>query len=291
MWAVDEAADKGRITVLSDSNFIVDWYLEYKKGVSEDMWKSNPLEFLDKLLLDSQNNALIVANGGNPNDNFGTYDNYFESSSNDNKYKILNSDFSNIVNFTDEEIDNILSGEKVTIRLNVTENEDAISVEDKTIINNNLVNNKLGMYMDASLFKKVGNGEEEKLTTLGDNIQLEMLLDDKFINTNDNVERTYSILRVHDGNADIIPCVFNKESKTLVFETNKFSSYALIYSDTSENLDGDIVTENNDNTDISKEDNKTENPNTSDNIMFYVITFSVSLIGICLIPIIKKHFN
>ena len=39
------------------------------------------------------------------------------------------------------------------------------------------------------------------------------------------------MIRVHGGGANVLPCTYDAASKTVSFETDKFSTYVLIYSD------------------------------------------------------------
>ena len=46
-----------------------------------------------------------------------------------------------------------------------------------------------------------------------------------------SVTRTYKIVRVHEGETSIIDVEFNEDTGEITFETDKFSTYALIYND------------------------------------------------------------
>ncbi|MBP5604325.1 MAG: hypothetical protein J6X60_02105, partial [Ruminiclostridium sp.] len=39
----------------------------------------------------------------------------------------------------------------------------------------------------------------------------------------------FSIVRIHNGKLEVIECEFNKETRTLVFKSDRFSDYALIH--------------------------------------------------------------
>ena len=87
------------------------------------------------------------------------------------------------------------------------------------------------MYLDITMYKQVGENEASRLTQLGDRVQICFKLADSLINTDKNVTRTYSIIRVHNGKAEIITPVFDAATKTLTFETDRFSTYAVVYTD------------------------------------------------------------
>lgn len=47
----------------------------------------------------------------------------------------------------------------------------------------------------------------------------------------DALVRTYKIIRVHEGKADILPATFDTNTHELTFETDRFSAYAVVYKD------------------------------------------------------------
>ncbi|MBQ3543620.1 MAG: LPXTG cell wall anchor domain-containing protein, partial [Lachnospiraceae bacterium] len=58
------------------------------------------------------------------------------------------------------------------------------------------------------------------------------------INLNSSVTRTYQMMRVHNEVATDIPCAYNAAKRTISFETNQFSTYALAYVDQQNNSGG-----------------------------------------------------
>lgn len=152
-------------------------------------------------------------------------------------------------------------GINISVRLRVSESKEDVSKEDQELINNSLKNQELAMYLDVSLFKKVGDEAEQKLSVLSDKMELSLELDDKFINKDSSVNRVYKVIRVHDGKVDVIDTKFDSKTNTIYFETDRFSSYALVYEDVP----------------------ITENPKTNDNIIMYLIIGTVSLVGLSLV--------
>ena len=51
------------------------------------------------------------------------------------------------------------------------------------------------------------------------------------LNRDVSVTRTYKIVRVHEGETSIIDVEFNEDTGEIAFETDRFSTYALIYND------------------------------------------------------------
>lgn len=86
----------------------------------------------------------------------------------------------------------------------------------------------------------------------------------------DGYMRTYYIIRVHDGKTELLDTTNNNDG-TISFQTDKFSTYTLVYKDVPSEV---------------------ESPKTVDNILIYVITLIVSLSAVAAIGIyLKKRFN
>ncbi len=101
------------------------------------------------------------------------------------------------------------------------------SVEQETI---NKVVEKVGanvdvVYLDLSLFKKVGEEIATSVHELNKKIKISVVVPDSIKAEG----RTYQIVRVHDGVAEIISGEYNEQSGEFTFETDRFSTYALTY--------------------------------------------------------------
>ena len=94
------------------------------------------------------------------------------------------------------------------------------------------------MYLDLGVKVSIKDadgtviGADVALSETGTPVQFTVALDDSFINTNNTVDRTYQVIRIHEGKVDVLPATFNPETKTITFESDKFSTYALMYTDT-----------------------------------------------------------
>ena len=98
--------------------------------------------------------------------------------------------------------------------------------------------NKIAMYLDLGVKVSIKDadgtviGSDVALSETGTPVQFTVALDDSFINTNNTVDRTYQVVRIHEGKVDVLPATFDPETKTITFESDKFSTYALMYTDT-----------------------------------------------------------
>ena len=70
------------------------------------------------------------------------------------------------------------------------------------------------------------------ITNLTKEIELIILLPEELVNTNEKVERKYYVIREHNGEVEIIDDVkLSEDGRSLIFESDKFSTYALAYED------------------------------------------------------------
>ena len=115
----------------------------------------------------------------------------------------------------------------VNVWVNVKDATDSVTDADKKLVKEALEDNTLGMYIDITLLKKVGNNNKEQLTDIDDKVKISFAVPEKLIKEG----RTFAIIRVHDGKAETLKCTFDKSTGLCTFETDKFSTYALVYSD------------------------------------------------------------
>jgi len=106
------------------------------------------------------------------------------------------------------------------------------------------------MYIDLSLYKKVGNGTETKITETKNKISINIEVPIELRSTDMAKNRTYQIVRIHEGVVTIIDGTYDPITYLFNFETDRFSTYALAYEDTNVDTDAgaddNIVTVTND---------------------------------------------
>ncbi len=88
---------------------------------------------------------------------------------------------------------------------------------------------------DASLFKQVGNREKMAIHKTGRAISVTIVIPEKLRNKDVRTVRYYQIIRLHGGKTTLIGGTYNEERAEFTFETDRFSTYALTYRDTTEN--------------------------------------------------------
>lgn len=166
----------------------------------------------------------------------GDLENTTDSSKNAYNASLDNTDkeLASKIPFTPVEKELIALGDEVDIYLEVKDISATVSATDKALVAGKLENttDTLGMYIDVNLYKQVGDNLPQRISETNGLIKITFKVPESLLNDNSAIKRTYKIVRVHEGVAEFIDAEFNAEDKTLSFETDRFSTYALIYNDT-----------------------------------------------------------
>ena len=107
------------------------------------------------------------------------------------------------------------------------------------------------------------------IPTLTKEIEMIVLLPEELKNTDNKINRTYYMIREHEGKIEKLPATLSKDGNSLIFKSNEFSTYALAYEDAT-------------------------NPQTVDSISSYIILGSIaviSMVGIAIVVKKKRLFN
>ena len=213
---------------------------------------------------------------------------------------------------TADELAQIADGANVDIALTVKEAN--VSAEIKTAMAQAAKGCTIGQYLDISLFKYMTvNGNQQAgvaLHTTKDALTISVVVPDALIHTDSAVNRTYCIVRRHDGAITVLDAAFDAASKTLTFKTDRFSDYAIAYKDTavpgigsnpgSNNSSNDSETKKNEvaaptpaptPASTSKPSTITAMPQTGDtsNPTLYVVLLVASLLGLAVVFVCKKR--
>ena len=209
---------------------------------------------------------------------------------------------------TADELAQIADGASVDIALTVKETN--VSAEIKTAMAQAAKGCTIGQYLDISLFKYMTvNGKQQDgvaLHTTKDALTISVVVPDALINTNSAVNRTYCIVRRHDGAITVLDAAFDAASKTLTFKTDRFSDYAIAYKDTAVPGSGSNPSSNNSSNDSETKKNEvaaptpastskpstiTAMPQTGDasNPTLYVVLLVASLLGLAVVFVCKKR--
>ena len=136
------------------------------------------------------------------------------------------------VPLTDSEKQAKDKGEDVLTWLEVKDAISTVSAASKETIAKALGSNKkVGMYLDLAMFKKVGDAEAQALTQLNKAISITMKVPTELLPESEAQGRVYYIVRMHNGTVDLLDTTFDAKAGTITFETDRFSDYAIAYSD------------------------------------------------------------
>lgn len=136
--------------------------------------------------------------------------------------------------FTPEEKAQIEAGAEVKITLDVKDITETVPVEDKAKVEaevKEVKDQKIGMYLDINMFKQVGNNDTVKLQELNGKVKIQFTVPDDLLVKDENKNREYKIVRVHKEETAVLDTKFDPATKLVLFETDQFSTYALVYKD------------------------------------------------------------
>ena len=91
------------------------------------------------------------------------------------------------------------------------------------------------VYFNIDMFKSVtkdGVSKKSQITEPGTDIEISVSLPESLIQKDSTISRAYKIIRLHDGIVDSFDAEFDKETGTLKFVTDRFSTYAIAFTDT-----------------------------------------------------------
>ena len=138
--------------------------------------------------------------------------------------------------FTEKEIEDIKNGEKARLWISIDEVDTSyVSEEEKAKVNEMaeaLGDENIGIvYFELQLLKQVGSGDIVNILEMGIPLKVSFELPEDLINTDASFNRKYVIIRIRDGVAEEIECEYDEESGSIIFETDKSSTYVLAYAD------------------------------------------------------------
>ena len=159
--------------------------------------------------------------------------------------------------------DAIENGKTLTTEVVAETIEEAPEADVKLIAKEIDGKEKLVGYYDISVLVKANGEEIAKLRELGKKIKVELPVSKDLPKVAEGYQRTYSVIRVHEGVAEVIAEGIEAVDGKIPVETDKFSTYAVTYTDK-------VAT----------------NPKTGDSIMIAVAVFALTTLAFV---IIKKN--
>jgi hypothetical protein len=137
--------------------------------------------------------------------------------------KIENSEeLEKILGITEEE-----KAQGVNVWLEITDASSTMAQTDKDIISKTAGNATVGLFIDATLFKKVGDSDPTKVTETKGVLKFSVTVPANLRKDG----RVFGMVRVHNGEGSTVTGSYNATSGVFTGETSEFSAYALVYTD------------------------------------------------------------
>lgn len=142
---------------------------------------------------------------------------------------------------TEEEKGQIGNGTDIKFILNVKDAGDTVSGGDKTAVQQTLDGNtavkgfSVGQYLDISLFKVIGD-TRSAISQTARKLTIVINVPDSLKSKDSAKPRTYAIIRVHDGVAEVLADL-DGDADTITIATDRFSAYALVYKEAGSGAD------------------------------------------------------
>lgn len=133
---------------------------------------------------------------------------------------------------TEEEEKLVENGMNIYVDLSVEDISNSVSESDKQLVEKHLNGHAVGVYLDITLTKQLGESTPVKITETAGAVTVTITVPDELRNTDSKMVRAYKIIRVHEGKADVLDASFDEKTGKLSFETDRFSTYTLVYTDT-----------------------------------------------------------
>lgn len=110
--------------------------------------------------------------------------------------------------------------------------------EEIALIQSVLGNNVIGQYLNLNLTLKISGRADRQITDLSAPMYIAISIPQNLVKHDSSIERTYRIVRIHDGVATLIDGTYDAATNQFTFATDGFSTYALVYEDVNTTLTG-----------------------------------------------------
>ena len=138
---------------------------------------------------------------------------------------------------TDEEEQQVQNGINIRIILEVQDARNTVSASERADVAQALNGYTEGQYLNIDLYKLVG-ADRTDITNTAKKIKIVITVPDSLKNADSSRIRTFAVIRLHDGRADILTDL-DGSADTITIETDRFSTYAIVYKDTANSSDDD----------------------------------------------------
>ena len=142
----------------------------------------------------------------------------------------------NLAKLSEDENKAVKAGNKTQFVLNASGMTP--TKEEIALIQSVLGNNVIGQYLNLNLTLKISGRADRQITDLSAPMYIAITIPQNLVNHDSSIERTYRIVRIHDGVATLIDGTYDAATNQFTFATDGFSTYALVYEDVNTTLTG-----------------------------------------------------
>ena len=133
---------------------------------------------------------------------------------------------------TEAEAKLVENGVNIDIFLTVANKDEEALGEDKVILDAELGEDDKAVYLDLKLFKQIGSGEPKAISEVtGGKIKISIEVPEEI----KEFAAIARIIRVHGTEVTELATTYDATTNKLTFETDKFSTYAIVYKDATDN--------------------------------------------------------
>lgn len=135
---------------------------------------------------------------------------------------------------TEEDKAALADGKDISVKVKVANADETTEEAVKEKIAAVIKGSTIGKLFDITIEKTV-DGVSTEVKETKNAIQFTVAIPESLVNTDATKERTYAIVRIHNGEAkEVTPITV--ENGTITFSTSEFSTYAIVYTDADKNL-------------------------------------------------------
>lgn len=203
---------------------------------------------------------------------------------------VSKADFINMLiqsgDITPDEVSQITNGASMNIVLLVKTEESYSNGSVKTQMEQAAQGYTVGQLFDISLYKYLTidgqSGERQEIHETQNLITISIRVPDNLINTDSNVERTYCVLRSHDGKVEVLDSTYDPDTHILTFQTNKFSDYAIAYKDVQKSVNSTDHSGVNSNSNVSNTAHASPKTGDTSDAFRYVFLLACAMAAVCI---------
>ena len=127
--------------------------------------------------------------------------------------------------------------EGVNAWLEISDKKEELTKEEQDLLNRAAqeMGYENGAVVDLTVYKQFSDSidpaERQKVPNLNGKISITMAVPEEILASKTDPS-TIKMVRIHDGETEVLPCVYDPATKTITFETDKFSTYSMAYEST-----------------------------------------------------------